>query len=164
MSNELDALDIEILRLLIENCNRSARELARELNRSPTTIIARIRKLYNLGIVKRCTALVNHRALGFRIMALIMLNVDGSHLDTIEKNLAAKPNVRAVYDIAGDYNVAAIALFRDVDELNEFLRQVTRDPHVRRSSVNLVLKVVKDEPNIDLLTLLSLSRPELRSS
>ncbi|HIP56983.1 MAG TPA: Lrp/AsnC family transcriptional regulator, partial [Ignisphaera aggregans] len=100
---ELDALDLEILRILMKNCRKSAREIARELGKSPTIIAKKVRKLEELGVVKSCKAVVDVKKLGFGITALIMLNVEGAHIEEVERVLANEPNVRGVYDITGEF-------------------------------------------------------------
>lgn len=147
---ELDALDLEILRILMKNCRKSAREIARELGKSPTIIAKRIRKLEELGVVKSCKAVVDVKKLGFGIMALIMLNVEGAHIEEVERVLANEPNVRGVYDITGEFDVAILALFRDVDELDRFVKRMLKNPFIKRSVTSVIFKAVKDEINIDI--------------
>ena len=147
---ELDALDLEILRILMKNCRKSAREIARELGKSPTIIAKKVRKLEELGVVKSCRAVVDVKKLGFGIMALIMLNVEGAHIEEVERVLAKEPNVRGVYDITGEFDVAILALFRDVDELDRFVKRMLKNPFIKRSVTSVIFKAVKDEINIDI--------------
>ena len=147
---ELDALDLEILRILMKNCRKSAREIARELGKSPTIIAKKVRKLEELGVVKSCKAVVDVKKLGFGIMALIMLNVEGAHIEEVERVLANEPNVRGVYDITGEFDVAILALFRDVDELDRFVKRMLKNPFIKRSVTSVIFKAVKDEINIDI--------------
>lgn len=151
---ELDELDIEILSALSRNGRLGVRELARMLGRPASTISQRIRGLEKRGFIRGYTALIDHRRLGFDILALIMLNVEGGHIEDIERMLAKEPNVRAVYDITGEFDVAVIALFRRVEELDRFIKRILRNPYVKRSVTSIAFKAVKDEPNIDLGTAL----------
>ncbi len=147
---ELDALDLEILRILTRNCRKSAREIARELGKSPTIIAKKMRRLEELGVIKSCRAVVDVKKLGYGIMALIMLNVEGAHIEDVEKLLAREPNVRGVYDITGEFDVAILALFRDVDEMDRFVKKMLKNPFIKRSVTSVVFKAVKDEINIEL--------------
>ncbi len=147
---ELDALDLEILRILMKNCRKSAREIARELGKSPTIVAKKIRRLEELGVIKSCRAVIDVKKLGYGIMALIMLNVEGAHIEDVEKLLAREPNVRGVYDITGEFDVAILALFRDVDEMDRFVKRMLKNPFIKRSVTSVVFKAVKDEINIEL--------------
>ncbi len=145
----LDELDLEILRILVEDCRKSAREIARELGKSPTTIAKRLKKLEEMGILKTCRAEIDLEKLGYGITALILLNVDGAHIEEVEKELAKEKNVRIVYDITGDFDVALVAMFKSVRELDRFVKKVLRNPYVKRSVTSVVFRAVKDIPFVE---------------
>lgn len=146
--SELDELDKQIINLIIENCNRSIRELSKTLNRSPTLISKRLQRLKKLGIITKCEAVLDYKTIGYSILALILLKVDGAHIEDVEKSLSYEPNVRAVYDITGEYDVALIALFKNVDELDKFVKRILRNPYIKSSTTSVVFKAVKDNINI----------------
>ena len=150
MESELDDIDLAILRILMKNCKKSAREIAKELGKSPTLIAKKIRKLEELGIIKGCQAIVDYKKLGYTIMALIMLNVEGAHIEDVERTLAKEMNVRGVYDITGDFDVAILALFRDVDEMDRFVKKMLKNPFIKRSVTSVIFKAVKDNINVEL--------------
>ncbi len=149
---ELDEVDKSILRLVINDCNLSVREISRLLQKSPTTIAKKLQRLRDLRIIERCEAILNYKKLGYNIMALILINVEGAHIEDVEKMLSSEPNVRAVYDITGEFDVAIVALFRDVDELDRFVKRLLKNPYVKRSVTNVIFKAVKDEVNIDVFS------------
>ncbi len=144
----LDDLDMDILRLLAENCRRSAREIARILGKSPTIIAKKVKKLEQLGILVGCRGEINYRKLGYGLLALILLNVEGAHIEEVERQLASEPNVRIVYDITGDFDVAVVALFKNVEDLDRFVKKLLKNPYIRRSVTSVVFRAVKDSINI----------------
>lgn len=146
---QLDDVDLEILKILIEDCSLSIRRIARKLGKSPTIVSRKIQKLKDLGVVERCTAVVDYRKLGYSLMALILFNVDGAHIEDVERVLAAEPNVRGVYDITGQYDVAVLALFKGVDDLDKFIKRILKHPHIRGSVTSVVFKAVKDGIHVD---------------
>ncbi|MCS7099086.1 MAG: Lrp/AsnC ligand binding domain-containing protein, partial [Sulfolobales archaeon] len=90
----------------------------------------------------------DYRMLGYEVYALTLLQVDGEHITEVEKLLAREPNVRAVFDITGEYDVAILTVFSSVSELDAFIKRMLKVPYIKRSVTNLVLRVVKDEPHI----------------
>ena len=144
----LDDTDLRILDHLRSNARLSIRELSRAVGRSPSVVYSRVKRLERLGVVRGYTALVDYTALGYEVHALTLLQVDGAHITDVEELLAKEPNVRAVYDITGEYDIAIITLFSSVSELDSFIKRILRVPHIRRSVTNLVLRVVKDEPHV----------------
>lgn len=149
VSKPLDEIDLEILRALALNARISIRELARELNRSPSTIHEKIRKLKRMGVITGFTSLLNYKALGYTINALTLLQVDGASIEELENSLAKEPCVRCVYDVTGEYDVAVISSFKSVDELNKFIKRLISKPYVKRSVTSIILRVVKDTPHLE---------------
>ena len=140
----LDELDKAILEILVNECDASVRKIAHMLNKSPTVVAKRIQKLKELGVFERCTAVIDYKKLGYNLLALILFNVEGAHIVEVEKALASEPNVRGVYDITGEYDVAVLALFRGVEELDTFIKRVLKNPYIKRSITSVVFKAVKD--------------------
>ncbi|MCX8199339.1 MAG: Lrp/AsnC family transcriptional regulator [Sulfolobales archaeon] len=148
----LDEVDLRILRALALNARISIRELARELNRSPSTVHERIRKLEKMSIITGFTSLLNYKALGYTINALTLLQVDGASIEELESSLAKEPCVRCVYDITGEYDVAVISSFKSVDELDKFVKRLIGKPYVKRSVTSIILRVVKENPHLENFT------------
>jgi Lrp/AsnC family transcriptional regulator for asnA, asnC and gidA len=148
---KVDELDYNLIRLLALNARQSIRELARELNLAASTVHARLMRLVKSGIIKRFTILPDYNALGYTVTVLILLQVEGGKIVEVGEYLARFPNVVAVYDITGDYDLALIAKFRSVDELDKFIKAVNRLPEVKRTVTSLALRSIKEDPAAPLL-------------
>ncbi len=146
----LDDIDLKIVDELRRNSRLGVRELARRVGKSPSTVLSRLRRLERLGIIKKYTVILDYRALGYEITALTLLQVDGAHIEELESKLATEPNVRAVYDITGEYDVAIISMFRSVSELDKFIKKILKLPYIKRSVTSIVFRIVKDSPHIDV--------------
>jgi len=150
LSNDsLDDIDYAIINLLKNDSRLSIREISKMINRSPSTISERIRKLENRGVIKRYTITIDHGRLGYKLNAITLLQVDGAHIEDVEKMLMTEPNVRAVYDITGEYDVAIITTFRDSEELDRFIKKMLKNPYIKRSVTNIILRIVKESPTLD---------------
>ncbi|HIP64917.1 MAG TPA: Lrp/AsnC family transcriptional regulator [Pyrodictium sp.] len=145
MSSQLDRLDREIVRLLAEDARLSIRSLAARLGVAPSTLHARLQRLVANGVIKRFTIIPDYDQLGYTITALTLLAVEGKYIESIARELTSYPNVVAVYDITGDYDLAIISKFKNIDGLNKFLKTVNRNPHIRRTVTSVVLKVFKED-------------------
>jgi len=148
-SDSLDEIDYAIINLLKNDSRLSIREISKMINRSPSTISERIRKLENRGVIKRYTITIDHGRLGYKLNAITLLQVDGAHIEDVEKMLMTEPNVRAVYDITGEYDVAIITTFRDSEELDRFIKKMLKNPYIKRSVTNIILRIVKESPTLD---------------
>mgnify|MGYP001772570654 CR=1 FL=1 len=145
---EIDAIDRKLLIELLKDSRVSLRKLAEEMNVSPATLHNRLLKLEQEGIIKAFTALLDYSKLGYTLTSIIMAKVDGKHIIEFEKEVANLDNVIAVYDIVGEYDVALIAKFRNVEDLNNFLKELLKNPRVERTHTSIVLNVVKEDPRI----------------
>ncbi|MCC6021974.1 MAG: Lrp/AsnC family transcriptional regulator [Desulfurococcaceae archaeon] len=146
---EVDELDLKILDVIKNDAKLSVREIAKILNKSPSTILSRIKKLERVGVIKGYATLIDYSKLNYQVTAITLLQVEGPYIEEVEKLLASEPNVRAVYDVTGEYDVIVISLFKTVSELDNFIKRLLKVPHIRRSITSIAFRVIKDNPNID---------------
>ncbi|MEM2001714.1 MAG: Lrp/AsnC family transcriptional regulator [Candidatus Methanomethyliaceae archaeon] len=150
MNMDLDNTDLEILRLLQEDSRTSYRNIANKLGLSVGTVHNRVKRLTQEGIIKGFSTILDPERLGFELTAIILMQVEGAHIVDVEKTLAKSPPVIAVYDITGDFDIVIIAKFRSRAELNKFIKDVLRMPHVKRSVTSIALNVVKEDVRLSL--------------
>jgi len=150
MAEKLDALDIKILVELQEDARKSLREIAEKLGVAEGTVYNRINKLRRMGILEKFIPIIDYSKLGFDLTAIIGITAEGGHLVEVEELLAKEPNVTAVYDVTGDFDVITVARFRSRSELNSFIKRIASLEHVKRTYTMLVLNVVKETHSIDL--------------
>ncbi|MFZ8824639.1 MAG: Lrp/AsnC family transcriptional regulator [Desulfurococcales archaeon] len=149
----LDELDVLILERLLKDSRKSLRSIAKEIGTPTSTVHERVRRLVKMGVIKRFTAELDTKVLGMDVTALILVSVEGAYITEVEKALSAFEQVIAVYDITGEFDVAVIAKFRSIDELNNFIKAVLKMPHVKRTVTSIAFNVVKEKLCIDTLIL-----------
>jgi len=145
----LDDIDMMILRRLAVYGKEGIRELARNLGKSPSTIAFRIKRLEREGIIRGYTTVIDYRRLGYQINAITLLQVDGAYIEELEEILTKEPNVKAVYDVTGEYDIAIITSFREVEDLDKFIKRIIKIPHVKRSMTSIIFRVVKETPHVE---------------
>jgi len=149
-SEGVDELDIQILKEYLRDSRVSAREIARKLNVSVGTVVARTKKLENLGIIKKYTVEIDYNKLGYSVTAVTEITVSGGKLVEVENQIAKIPNTIAVYDVTGENDVVVISRFRNTEELSKFTKHLLSIPNVVRTNTHVVLTVVKETLNIEL--------------
>ncbi len=148
----LDTIDRKLVRILAEDCRASTRAIASRLGLAHSTVHSRLRRLVEKGVIRRFTVLVDPYQLGFEVTALILVQAEGSHIEDLENELKPHPNIIAVYDITGEFDVAVIARFENMRQLDVFLKQLNKLPYVKRTVTSIVLRVVKEDPNAPILS------------
>lgn len=140
----IDEVDRRILRELIRNSRLSIREIARRVGVPHTTVRERVRRLEREGVIQGYTVRVNYKRLGYMVTALVLANVIGRRIVEVEEWLSTHENVMAVYDITGEYDIAMLASFRDIDELDTFIKEVLRNPWIKQTRTSIVFRKVKE--------------------
>ncbi|MCI4396490.1 MAG: Lrp/AsnC family transcriptional regulator [Thermoprotei archaeon] len=140
----LEDVDLKIIEALASNSRSSLKEISEIVGIPISTAFSRIRRLEQLGIIKGYTLNVDQEKLGYKITAIIHFSVDGPYLEEIEKQIASKPNVIFLYDITGEFDIIAVARFKDIEELDKFVKETLKNPHIKRTTTSIALRVVKE--------------------
>jgi len=147
---ELDRYDHQILRLLQENGRLSNQELADRIGLSPSPCLRRVRALEAAGVITGYRALVDARALGMNLMALIHISMDQHTPERFAGFEAAVKDIPEIMECllitgqAADYQLKAVV--RDMDAYQELLlNRITRIPGVSGVHSSFVLQRVVDK-------------------
>ena len=141
----LDETDVRILKVLTVDARLSSRQIAKQCNISIGTVLSRIKKMENEGVIKAYTALLNHEKLGYELTVVTEITVSKGRLLEIENEIAGLPNVCCVYDLTGLADAAIIAKFKNREELSRFTKRLLSLPHVERTNTHVVLTTVKED-------------------
>ncbi|HEV2519777.1 MAG TPA: Lrp/AsnC family transcriptional regulator [Thermoplasmata archaeon] len=144
----IDGLDRAILQELNVDARRSHREIARRLEVSPTTVIARVGRLEREGVIRGYVPLLDDEALGFDLTATIGIRISKGRLREVEERLAKDPRAYAIYDVTGDFDALLIGRFRDRRDLDRFVKHALQDPHIERTNTQVVLNRVKEDRRV----------------
>ena len=142
---ELDETGLKILRTLVLDPRLSSRQIAKQCRLSTGTVLARIKRMENEGIIKGYTALVNQERLGYELTAVIEITVSKGKLLESENEIAKLPNVCCVYDVTGIVDTIVVAKFRDREDLSEFSKRLLTLPYVERTNTHIVLTTIKED-------------------
>ncbi|MBS3177005.1 Lrp/AsnC family transcriptional regulator [Candidatus Woesearchaeota archaeon] len=146
MPNEqLDELDLKILEQLNNDGRMSYREIGRKLRIALGTVASRVKALEQKGIIKGYSVILDHEQLGYDFNAIIEIFVAKGKLVEVEKRLAERPNVCAVYDVTGEADALIIAKFRGRRELNDFVKNILKMEEVEHTNTHIVFNTVKED-------------------
>lgn len=141
----IDSLDKSILKKLTEDSSISARNLADEFKKSPTTIANRIKKLKEMGIIKDQGVVLDSQVLGFEWTVIIEVLVAKGKLVDTENEIATLDNALAVYDVTGQTDIIVIGKFRNREELSQFTKKLLAMDFVERTISHIALNTIKED-------------------
>ncbi len=114
----LDKLDFQIIQAMMENANISYADLGKILFVSGGTIHVRIKKLQELGIVKGTKLHINHKILGYDVIAFIGIYLEKSSLyDNVANQLKKIPEIVRLNYTTGNYSMFAEVICKDIGQL-----------------------------------------------
>ena len=140
----LDETDFKILDALLDDARLSSRQIADRVGVSVGTVLSRIKRMENEGIIKGYSAIVDHERLGYELTVVTEITVAKGKLLDVEHEVAKIPNVCCVYDVTGLTDAIVVAKFKSRKDLSDFTKWLLSLPYVERTNTHLVLTTVKE--------------------
>ncbi|MCD6241685.1 Lrp/AsnC family transcriptional regulator [Candidatus Bathyarchaeota archaeon] len=142
--SRLDETDFKILDALLDDARLSSRQIADRVGVSVGTVLSRIKRMENEGIIKGYSAIVDHERLGYELTVVTEITVAKGKLLDVEREVAKIPNVCCVYDVTGLTDAIVVAKFKSRKDLSDFTKWLLSLPYVERTNTHLVLTTVKE--------------------
>jgi DNA-binding Lrp family transcriptional regulator len=146
----IDELDLRILAALSKDARLSSRSIAEVIGVSTGTVYNRIKKMTERQVIRGYIPLLDHMRVGYVFTVLILIQVEGEHIVTVEESLASINEVVAVYDITGEFDVAVLAKFKSQPSLNNFIKTILKMPNIQRTVTSMVLNTVKEDHRLPI--------------
>ncbi len=150
---ELDRTDRKILQELQKDGSLSNLDLAERIGLSPSPCARRVKALKDAGIIGRTVTLLDPKALGLSLTALIHISMDRhtpDRFETFEAEVATYPEVQECYLITGqaaDFVLKVVV--KDMDTYQQFLLgKLTRLEGVTGVQSSFVMRRYKDSTEL----------------
>ncbi|WP_297464098.1 Lrp/AsnC family transcriptional regulator [Thermococcus sp.] len=150
MRTTLDDVDRKILAILQKNSRTPLREISREVGLAESTVYERIKKLKERGIIRKFTVVLDPEALGFNVLAFILIKSRAGMYSRVAEELSKYPEIVEIYETTGDYDMIVKIRTRGSDELNEFLDRMGNVDGVVATHTMVVLKVHKETTELPI--------------
>ncbi|MEM0367794.1 MAG: HTH-type transcriptional regulator LysM [Candidatus Nitrosocaldus sp.] len=136
----LDSIDERIISILKEDSRRAYVDIAKAVGLSESAVRRRIKHLLDSGIIKRFTV---ELGMSNRTSAITLISVKPS-VDTarVSERLKALRGVEVVYEITGQYDIAAIISAQSIGEINKCIDDVRRIDGVDDTNTVIILRIV----------------------
>ena len=141
---DLNETDLKILKGLLTDARFSSRQIAKNVGVSVGTVLSRIKKMEDEGVIKGYSVLLDHEKLGYELTVVTEITVSKGRLTETESELARIPNVCGVYDVTGLTDAIIIAKFRSREDLGKFTKTLLALPYIERTNTHVVLTTVKE--------------------
>ena len=141
----LNETDLKILQVLLEDARFSSRQIAKKVGVSVGTVLSRIKRMEEDGLIKGYSVMMDHERLGYELTVVMEITVSKGRLVEMENEIAKNPNVCSVYDVTGLTDAFIIAKFKNREELGKFTKRLLALPYIERTNTHVVLTTVKED-------------------
>ena len=153
MTDELDRIDIKLLRLLQTNGRLANADLADKVGVSAATCHRRTQRLFEEGFIKQIRAMVAPRRVGKCALVMVGVVLDRSTPESFASFEQAVTRLKCVLDchlVAGDFDYFLKIRAGDVDDFKRIHGdQLIALPGVRQTRTFFVMKEVVDNAPLE---------------
>jgi Lrp/AsnC family leucine-responsive transcriptional regulator len=150
--DELDAIDLHILKLLQADGRMSNTDLAQQVGLAPPTVLRRVKLLEEHGYIRGYAALVDPLALGLTTTAFIFIETSaGCDLGEVSEFLGQIPGVQEIHRLIGEWCFLVKVRTQTPQTLEQIVYQQLRShPAVRRTLTTLATSSTYETPALPL--------------
>lgn len=150
----MNQLDKNILEILQRDASISNKELAAKNGLAESSMLNRVKNLKEKGIITSYRAVINPKAIGYTVQALIMINLCQHQIQSIasfEEKIIQIPEVKVGYHITGRYDYALHVVLRDIDHMATLIKDtLSKLPGLERLETCLIFSSIKEEQGYSL--------------
>jgi len=143
-TTEIDQIDRGIIATLRNDGRITWRDLGTRVGLAPSSTADRVRRLEELGVIRKYQAVIDPGALGIRLRAMVDARLDPSASPSkFEALLARTPEVQQAAHVTGAFDYTVLLACPDVATLDRLLRG-WKDAHgMIESSTRIVLQEIE---------------------
>ena len=158
---DIDEIDKQILELLQVDAKITVKEIIKEIGKkfgleksekkipsSATAIRARIQRLEK-DFIKRYTALIDCRQLGYREMVMASLRVNATNpLEDVKNEIEKMEKIKYAYVVTGEYPLFIMAKCLNHQDSMGLIEKLRNLPGVEEVKTEIVLDRIKEDHSI----------------
>jgi Lrp/AsnC family transcriptional regulator, regulator for asnA, asnC and gidA len=140
MSSNLDETDENIIRILQADSRRAFVDIANDIGLSESAVRRRVKNLVDRNIIKRFTI---ELGISDKTSAITLISV-ASTADTsdVSDQLMKLKGVKVVYEITGQYDIAAIITAPAIPDINKSIDDIRKIDGVSDTDTVIILKTM----------------------
>lgn len=143
----LDSTDRSILRQLQEDGKMTIKELAAQLNLTPTPVFERVKRLEKNGYISGYRAEINRKKINLNLLVFCNVELEKhreEYLKKFEEDVQLLPEVVECFHIAGHYDYLLKVIVRDMEQYQSFVtRKLATLENIGKVQSSFVMTEVK---------------------
>jgi len=148
---EFDATDRAILELLQDNCKQSMAQIGEKVGLSAPSVVERIHKLEEAGVITGYVAVVDARRLGKEVTAFLGVCTEQPRsIGSLERQIVAIPDVLECHHVTGGHTLLVKVKTENTESLEALIEQVRSFESVSRTETMVALSTQTEHQRIAL--------------
>jgi Lrp/AsnC family leucine-responsive transcriptional regulator len=148
---EFDATDRAILELLQDNCKQSMAQIGEKVGLSGPSVVERIHKLEEAGVITSYVALVDAKRLGKDVTAFLGVSTDQPRsIGSLERQVIAIPDVLECHHVTGAHTLMVKVKTENTESLEQLIEQIRSLEGVSRTETMVALSTQTERQRIAL--------------
>lgn len=150
-----DDIDKKILNILQEDGRITNTKLAKEIGISPPSMLERVKRLENSGVIDKFVALVDKEKTGFGLLVLIMVSLSLhqiASLENVKNSLIELDEVLECYQVSGDVDFLLKVATKDMNSYKDFVNnKLSGIDGIQNIKTSFVLDTMKSTTKLKML-------------
>ena len=150
----MDAIDRKIVATLQKQGRMTNVELARMNDLAPSSMLERVRRLEEKGIIRGYRAVLEPKLIGYNVQALVMVTLDRHQergIELFETGVLGVAEVMACHHVTGRYDYILHVAARDIAHLGDLVKHgLGAIGGVEKLETFLSLSTVKEDEGYSL--------------
>lgn len=143
----LDDTDIIILRILQNDSKKTAKEISRTLNLTPSPVYERIRNLENKGFIKKYVAILDKKRIDRSVTTICQVSMryhNEAFIEKFEEQIQNLKEVQECYHMAGQVDFILKINTKDLETYHNFIKyKLSKIENIGVLNSTFVLKDIK---------------------
>ena len=136
---KIDEIDKIILRTLQEDARTSFKAIAHRCDVSMETIKNRFEQMKNHGVIRGTTIVINPQAIGQKHIVMVGIQIRQPYSEQILAMVKKIPGVYVVTRSLGRYDIEAIAVLKNIEEIGSMKNTIEDLQQVRHVDVDILV-------------------------
>jgi Lrp/AsnC family transcriptional regulator, leucine-responsive regulatory protein len=139
LGDQLDETDRRILAELQEDCKAPLAHVGKRVGLSAPSVMERIRKLEEAGIIRGYHAVLNSRKVGLDVTAFIGVSMSATGIESLESQISDFDEVLESHHVTGAYTMLLKVKTQNTETLEQLISRIRRIDGVTRTEPLVVL-------------------------
>ena len=143
LSEKLDEIDREILERLRENARTTFVDIGKALGISDATVYNRVKRLTEMGVIKKFTIEIDEAAIGRGASGFILVSVKSATVKEVSKRLVEIDKVSEVHEVHGSEDLIVKVGAKNLRKLRFVILKIREIPDVVQTEFIPIFKTWK---------------------